>query len=309
MQKLLITIEPKSYFATAPKGDTLFGQLCWMLRNAKGEDFLTQALSGYVEGEPFMVLSDAMPSGFVPRPNLPMELFDICEENSDRKAIKKIKWIPSEYLQTPVADWLKHHSEKLKPQVWKSTTTTHNSIDRRTSTTGNGFAPYAVEQQWPEDGARLDIHLLFNSEKIDRETIISAVIDMGSFGFGKDAAIGAGKFTISSISDDIMQKQPDANAMLTLAPSAPQMQGFDNDKSFYTLFHRFGRHGGWAVQTGKVYKNPLLLADSGAVFYCHNSSERVFAGQGIGGNGKLSKAIPETVHQGYAPVIPVKIEV
>ncbi|PIW72238.1 MAG: CRISPR-associated protein Csm7, partial [Hydrogenophilales bacterium CG12_big_fil_rev_8_21_14_0_65_61_21] len=57
MQSLTTRITPLSAFGTPPKGDTLFGQLCWALRNRLGEARLTQLLDGYTVGRPFVVIS------------------------------------------------------------------------------------------------------------------------------------------------------------------------------------------------------------------------------------------------------------
>jgi CRISPR-associated protein Csm4 len=103
----------------------------------------------------------------------------------------------------------------------------------------------------------------------------------------------------------------DANAYLTLAPCAPQGQGFDPERSFYQTFTRFGRHGDIGVHLGNPFKTPVLLAQTGAVFSPCPAGEgpgvRAFIGQGLGGNGLLSKAIQETVHQGYAPVVGIRL--
>ena len=63
MQRLLITIEPRSGFVSPLKGGQLFGQLAWTIAEAFGSARLTSLLDGYVDGRPFLVLSDAMPSG------------------------------------------------------------------------------------------------------------------------------------------------------------------------------------------------------------------------------------------------------
>ena len=41
MQAYKLTLTLQSAFATPLKGDTLFGQLCWAIRNRLGEDALT----------------------------------------------------------------------------------------------------------------------------------------------------------------------------------------------------------------------------------------------------------------------------
>lgn len=99
---------------------------------------------------------------------------------------------------------------------------------------------------------------------------------------------------------------PNANAFWTLAPSAPQGQGFDGEKSYWRVLTRFGRHGNVHALSGKPFKTPVLLAATAAVFTPVGGFEpKLFIGQGIGGNGELSKSEPATVHQGYAPVLPV----
>ena len=61
----------------------------------------------------------------------------------------------------------------------------------------------------------------------------------------------------------------------------------------------------WPVhEQGKPFKNPLLLAQTAALFTT-SIAEIGFIGQGLGGNGELSKTLATTVHQGYAPFIAV----
>ena len=92
-----------------------------------------------------------------------------------------------------------------------------------------------------------------------------------------------------------------------MAPCAPQGRGFDFERSYYPLFTRFGRHGDIAVhESGKPFKNPVLMAGAGAVFSV-TPPETGFIGQGLGGNGVLSKAIEATVQQAYSPVIPIHL--
>src|SRR5699024_624779 len=76
MQTLRLTLKPCSAFGTPLKGDTLFGQLCWAIRHRFGETQLTKLLQGYTAGQPFVVISDALPSGFLPRPSLPSMYFE-----------------------------------------------------------------------------------------------------------------------------------------------------------------------------------------------------------------------------------------
>lgn len=311
MQSYQITLSLQSAFATALKGDTLFGQLCWAIRNRYGEDRLTECLQGYNQNQPFAVVSDAFPQGYLPLPKLP-SCFYQTQTVIDRKAMKKRNWLPIADAVKPVNQWQLAAVDATAITANKTNQLSekhphpHNTINRQTNTTGeNGFAPYSVEQEWFAPNIKWTIYLLLDTTKLSLAECKQCLEDIGQFGFGKDASIGMGKFSIESIEEQALPAQPSSNACLTLAPSAPQGLGFDAENSYYQLFTRFGRHGDIAVQTGKPFKNPILLAQTAAVFTTKRP-ESGFIGQGIGGQGELSKPIPATVHQGYAPVIAIQ---
>ncbi|MGZ8094753.1 MAG: type III-A CRISPR-associated RAMP protein Csm4 [Methylosarcina sp.] len=329
MQTYCMTFTPLSAFATPLKGDTLFGQLCWAIRNRFGEKRLTELLQGYSEKRPFAVVSDAFPEGYWPLPKLPGSFYRLLE-SEDRKAVKKRIWLPKESFDAPLAEWLQQsvtstfiasiiaaELEKTKGVGARPTSRLkalsekhpqpHNTINRQTNTTGeNGFAPYRIEQEWFIPDLRWTIYLL-SDERLSAQEFLQCLQDIGNIGFGRDSSTGLGKFKIEAFTSHELPAQQNANACLTLAPCAPQGQGFNPQNSYYQLFTRFGRHGDIAVhQGGKPFKNPVLLAQTAAVFGVEPPVAG-FIGQGIGGNGELSKTLRATVQQGYAPVIGIVI--
>ena len=316
MQSFCVTLTPLSAFATPMKGDTLFGQLCWAIRNRLGETHLNACLEAYTHDRPFAVLSDAFPEGFLPLPKLPSGFY--CPiEGEDRKAIKKRSWLPVHAIEKPIDVWLENamtpaaiaagYSKGLS-NLSKKHPQPHNSINRQTNTTGkDGFAPYSIEQEWFIPGLRWTVYLLLDTGRLSAEDCHQCLSDIGAIGFGRDASIGLGKFSVDAFNSVSLPEQQSSNACLTLAPCAPQGLGFDGQNSFYQLFTRFGRHGDIAVQQeGKPFKNPVLLAQTAAVF-ATKPPGLGFIGQGIGGKGQLSKTLPATVQQGYAPVIGVRL--
>lgn len=80
-------------------------------------------------------------------------------------------------------------------------------------------------------------------------------------------------------------------------------------RSHWQVVTRFGRHGDVAVQSGAPFKRPVLLAKAGSVFWPEQLDPgQAFIGQGLGGTAApISLAMPETVQQGYAPVVPIHI--
>lgn len=308
MQSYRVQIRPLSAFGTPLLGDTLFGQLCWAIRNRHGEDMLNQLLKGYTQGNPFLVVSNAFPAGYIPRPDLPSVWFTNVPD-TQRKAAKKRVWMPLEKLAEPLANWQQYaKNDQDAGMKMEDHLQPHNSIDRRTGTTNDsGFAPYSMAQHWYAEDTLLDIYLLLDDARVDAQQIKTCVEDIGNFGYGRDASIGLGKYSVEQFEHANLPAQQLANACLTLAPCVPQGLGFDSSRSFYQLFTRFGRHGDLAVhKTGQPFKNPVLMAKAGAVFATPPAASG-WIGQGLGGNGLLSKTISNTVQQGYTPVIPVHL--
>ncbi|WP_295455547.1 CRISPR-associated protein Csm7 [uncultured Thiodictyon sp.] len=314
---------PLTAFGSPLLGDTLFGQLCWAARHRFGLQRPQSLLDGYTAGHPFAVVADALPDGYLPRPALPLSAYHAIP-NADRKQAKRQVWIPLTALAHPLTDWLKHgQSDRdliapspangtTKPNATSPVLTVlhpqpHNSINRLTGTTGRvDFAPYTLMQRWHAPEVALCCRVVFDPERIGAVEIIQLFDDIGTSGFGRDAGIGLGKFAVKTV-ERPWPAQSQANACLTLAPCAPQGLGFDPRRSVYEVFTRFGRHGDMAVKEGNPFKSPVLLARAGAILTPSQLPAAPFIGQGLGGAGRLSKVIPETVQQGYAPWVPIHL--
>jgi CRISPR-associated protein Csm4 len=330
MQTYRYTLRPLSAFGTPLAGDTLFGQLCWTLRHQLGNARLNELLQGYTSGQPFAVVSDALPAGHVPLPHVPSEAWQksTAANAPDRKALKKKKWLPLAGLTQPfalwqnaaqsdaevAAPWIKEWADKAKHRNPNGSSQAeraqpHNTINRQTGTTGEGqFAPYAMPQIWFHPAMQFDVYITLDEVRLSQAELCAALDAMGATGFGRDASIGMGKFErVGNVSPAPFTAPAGANSYLTLGPCALQGLGYCPVRSSYQVATRFGRHGDAAVQSGQPFKRPVLLAKAGGVFWpeavhaaCH------FIGQGLGGEANpVSLAMPETVQQGYAPVIAI----
>lgn len=295
-------IRPVSAFGTPMKGDTLFGQLCWMLRYRHGEPALAGWLEGYTHGRPFLVSSDAFPLGLLPRPEVPVTGLSAGE----RKRDKARRFLPISALAKPLAEASADATEA--PAGWTETLQPHNSISRATGTTGPGFDPFQMPRRWPDAELRLDLHLVHDPERLPLEILRRALEDVAAWGFGRDASIGLGRFQLEDLSTGQPAGSASSDAWLTLAPAAPQGGAWNTGRCFYRSFTRFGRHGGDGALGRNPFKAPILLADSGALLTPSAfEPAALFTGRGLGGDGRISSSIPATVHQGYAPVIPVRL--
>ena len=346
MKTYEIILKPLSGFGTPLKGDTLFGHICWQAAYdaALFAAPLDVLLSDY-SSSPFLVMSSAYlvhrDNGtsirVFKRPDMPLSyLFDIKGPNKkeiikERKILKARKWMV--LSGTGRVDSLKNagyesdqglfkrlmnaSDEHLQKESRKKGITSlirefaqpHNTINRLTGTTGEGgFAPFTVDQQVFFAKTELSVFAAL-SENIQIEQVKEALSRIGATGFGKDASTGLGKFSVIDVSEISLAKLgSDApNACYTLSPSVPEKNRFT--QAYFTPFTRFGRHGDTLAKSMNPFKNPVIMADEGAVLIPERMDDilkRPYVGTGI---FNISKAEPKTVMQGYSLYIPVKVEV
>ncbi len=305
------TLALATSLGTPLAGDTLFGQICWALRETKGDAELTRRLAGYTGGNPWVVVSDGFPAGHLPKPTLPTH-FVPHTDPTVRKAAKAKRWVPvlqsgatlSALLGSAVDDATAY---RVAPHASMQA---HNTLNRSTGSTGDGvFAPYSMPQTFFAPGQHIDVYLLLDEERLpvdEAQCLLSAI---GAGGFGRDASIGLGKFSVAQIERTTLTGHGNANAFWTLGPCIPESNAFDTKCSYWRTVTRFGRHGNAHALAANPFKAPVLMATTGAVFTpCGAFSPRAFIGKGLGSDGSLSKVQPATVHQGYAPVLPIAME-
>ncbi len=315
MQTYKITLRPESAFGTPLAGDTLFGHLCWALRWRLGEAGLTALLEGYTSGEPFVVLSDALPAGLLPRPSLPTARLRRVVDPKERKADKRLAWLPTTRAALPLTEWLQQACELPEGQQGQLTHTevrTQNTIHRLTGTTGTGaFAPRQVERSVHASGSLLELYVVLNTERLSPAQWVQAIDDIGLNGYGRDASTGLGKFTrVGELVPHAWSAGALARHAMTLAPCAPVPEQLDAEDCFYQPLTRFGRHGSLHALGGQPFKRPLMMMRTGAVLALRQGSGVIpaFHGRGLGGvAAPISSAEPATVHQGYAPLVPVTL--
>ena len=333
-------LKPLAPFGTPLKGDTIFGQFCWLA--AEKEDLLTGSLPDWIacyEERPMAVFSSAWPTinettgrkYAICRPELPLSLLGEPEQHAScaeklkqRKANKGRRWLLLDQDLRPRLDWENllddhalytrimdtlpaHELQKLRlvpAQHQKPISRVeqqHNTINRLTMTTGKGeFAPYVTDNLYFMPGLELVVFAALDKEAGDAETLRQAFTLMGQWGFGRDASTGKGRFEVLNVEEIAMPKAEGAEACLTLGPCVPAVDSCR--EMFFNPFVRFGRHGSQMLYAGKPFKNPVVMADEGAVLVPHHFPKQPFIGRAISG---ISKAQPDAVCQGYAPYLPM----
>ncbi len=307
MKTYRITIETLTAFGTPLVGDTLFGQICWGIRHQFGNDRLETLLQGYTENQPFLVVSNAMPSGYIPLPTIPSNLWQEGDEK-DRKKLKKKKWLDIKSIEESTTRWQQKAVAESEIDTFKveNSTQPHNSINRATSTTDDQrFAPYSQSQIWYGKETKLDLYVVLDEERFSIEDLKKVLTNIGTFGYGRDASVGLGKFVIDENVQAVQLSQQNANCYLTLANCSPANNYLDPNRSFYQVETRFGRHGDMDALGGQPFKKPIILAKAGAVFTPLNFEEKLFIGNGL---TDVSHSNDKAVHQGYTPVIALHID-
>nr|WP_314180525.1 RAMP superfamily CRISPR-associated protein [uncultured Campylobacter sp.] len=286
------TITPKSNFTTPLKGDTLFGQICWAIRYALGEDRLNELLSDYDKG-PFLIVSDGFASGYLPKPSMPSHL--LGENLELKKENRKKIWLSIEDLQGGNFKNAKTGGE-IGYELTKNATI-KNSINYLMFTTDDSgkFAPYAlVEMKF----SKQDIYFLLD-DRFKLDELEKALEVVAKSGYGKRASAGKGAFEYSAFEKVAIKKR--SNAFMTLSPV---VLGSDGLKEFYyEPFTRFGKHGGGLANTNP-FKSPILMADSSSVVVYDEICEKEYIGKAISGHS----ANANTVHQGYSILIATEIK-
>lgn len=298
MKLFQIKIKPQSAFGNLIQGDSLFGQLCWSIVEKYGEKKLEQLLSAY-QTKPFVVVSNAFPTGYLPKPALPFLMYKQEMDTSKRKEFKKKKWIAVDQIQQPVSNWMSFY-EAVDDYSEESKTRTHvNQMAGKA--TGNEYSAFSFD--YIIYRSDLDIYVVLDEGVFSIDELTACLKDIGSFGYGKDANVGFGKFEVVDFKECLF-KNSKANAYLTLATCVPEQNKYDVRHSFYKTFVRFGKHG-HKLNTEKPFKIPVLMADYGAILTPNTYQERLYVGEAV---VKVSLVDDKTVQQGYSPVVPVYLD-
>jgi len=310
MQVFEVSIEPMSDFGTPLVGDSLFGHLAWRFQEDPSlAGSLKDLLVDYLDN-PFLIVSDSFPtykdSILLPKPVLPLHKLDPTGL-TDPKSWKKSKY----YLwdrKSPIHARLSafqnrpFDSEEDQDNALEilEYTREHNSINRLTGTTGEGFAPYSTRAiSYPQGGIRK----LFLATRIEESAIKEALVRTGQYGYGRDASTGMGRFQVKDFSPVTAIANSSSTWSYTLGLSNPMKQ---EAKDYYMEpVTRFGKLGGSFANHKNPFKNPILYAGTGSVF---SGEVRILpSGFRILGKGLANVSLlPETVAQGASLALPME---
>lgn len=303
--------------ATPLRGDTIWGHLCWAIRNHDGEASLEEFLELYREGELPLVFSDAFPHGFLPRPVLkpisgrkPKKADEDQKTSAaltDYKRDKSVKYVTDSVLQQPVSpariQELLGSSELYDGEMLHATARMHNSIHRISGTVREGAGLYS-RREWYLDERTPMIDLYVSStlgEELTRRYVELAFAD----GYGADRSTGYGHVEVGVCS--LVTWPSVGNRYLALAPFVPaasqQVSDIRGD-----IFTRFGKLGDLWAHHPNPFKRPVVMHDTGTTFATgiNNPDQTLFEAVGsLLGNVHTDQRIK---HLAASPVLPIQDE-
>ena len=294
MKLYKVTITPTSDFATTIKGDTLFGQICWSIFYKFGKTELSKLLKNY-DNKPFLVVSDAFPKGYLPKPKMPSRFLN--EKSEEKKLNRKKIWLTLDELIKQ--EYNEAKTDKEINNQDKMDISIHNALNYKTFHTGDGFDPHSLTIKHLGDK---DIYLLLDEEQFSFDKFKEVFRLLCDMGYGKKATIGKGRFEYRE--EDIQIVEIDNNSKVFISLSAFSPKGLDVKNIYYEPFTRFGKFG-----ANRAYKNafkkPILLADVASVIEFENIQKHQYLGRAISGLSDIPE-YSDTVHQGYSIVLPLK---
>jgi CRISPR-associated protein Csm4 len=296
MGYLKFTIAAETAFGTPPVSDTLFGQLCCVLK-LLGAD-LDALLKSY-DAEPFAVLSHMFPKGLGYIPPLPKPHTEESEKEIDvRKKLKKLNMAEISRMEEAILS-LKNgvYSEYLTEEPVKSSLFGHNSVNRLTGPTKLfSFADYYLS----DCGAGREDFSLYAYVKDEYKDLLKSGIEtMGRYGFGRDASSGRGRYSVISIEE--AEFSGGSETVYTLGNCA--LAGIEYKMAFYAPITRFGKHGGERSHTSTPFKAPVVMARQGALI----SFDKPPLAPYIGCAPKGFSRFKDAVMQGWSLYIPIRL--
>lgn len=277
----------RSALGTPLRAETLWGHICWGIRYRSGNNALEKWLSRYDDGDPPLVLSDPCPSGFLPRPHVPLppatSRAPDLEEAAMRKRLNRQRLLSQsifERLQQnlssqALADALYNRSATAPPAA-SQMSITQAGINRLTAGTEqpDGGTLYTTNATFyePIPGSNHATFSVLVRSNESPETIGAWFDDGLSGGYGRDATTGKGALSVKSLRPVSAPEVTGANAVVLLGPAVPKPG--DPYRGYFQTGIYSGRVGGdFAIGpmpdgSEQRQKYPVHHLSTGTVLIC-----------------------------------------
>ena len=276
-----IYLEPKASHRTNLRSDTLFGCLCWGIREVYSEAQLVGMLEGFASGEPPFRISSAFPyrnhegqrTSFFPRPLLrPARLPNVLDRKEARrqKDFRKHRWMAEDTFRKFVSGGL-NEIDYYGSGVWEAVAPSvveeevlHNAIDRLAGGTGRAGTLFSQTERYIPEGG-----LFFLLDGDAAGVVEGALGFLAHVGLGGDSSLGKGCFNISVEDLAPFDVPESADRFVTLSLYAPgdrESVAFREGEAWYELTVRKGKVGGPFLRVDDFWKRSVTMFTEGSTF-------------------------------------------
>lgn len=295
----IIYLTPQSTFITELRSDTLWGLICWAIRNIYGNNELEKFIETYQANSPEFIISSTFPftviqngekTPYFPRPILPLNEFkppdkrkkssENVADSSLRKKVKKVTLLKKELFEDfinskinneHIISFIKNKVQAIFPPVLQTESVTHNKIDRINQGT---LKINEVGQLFHSNEMYFDIMDetnikagLFFLAKGNIDKLITVLRWLSHVGIGGDRSTGKGFFKFE-VEDFSLNEPTDYNSVTNISlyyPTKEELQLFKNKPYFnYQLEERRGYIG--FLKYNRFDKPATIMFKEGSVF-------------------------------------------
>jgi len=257
-----ITVKFTTPFITELQSDTIFGHFAWGL-SYKDEDKLNNLMKNF-KSEPFIVFSDGIIKGYLPKP-LFSSFLPGCDELEYAKQVKKAKYIAKEEIfnnidslnAEKIFEAVKNQELSLKTKV---ALTQKNSVNRLSNLVEEGL--YTIKEKFSED--EYEIYFKYRNDLMDRKDIEEIFELISNLGYGKDRSVGKGRFKFE-IKWDFDERSYFTDKKRYYLNLSTCFYNPDNIAVIYgKSITKFPRAGGFYAN--EPFKNPAIMYLPGSIF-------------------------------------------
>lgn len=302
-----VVLSPDGPFSELPRSDTVFGAICWGIRDLRGNEDLEDVLAQFEAGNPPFRISSAFPlldgddpTALLATPRLPRLRAGHGEMTNNRleavKSWKEIKYIPSELFSRiargtfadgelldgfdgdtlTVGDHRYNHNggvllpaDTTPEQPFYRAERTRNAVNRLTSSTdGSLFHRNAVF--FPDDAG---LHVCVEG---DVDLVLDGLSVAQDRGIGGDRSVGHGQFRLNGV-ESVAVPEPNDTWVCSLSlciPSPEELEIFLSE-GYYELEPRKGIVENSLTSPENIWKKRVLALSEGSILpRSSDSSER-----------------------------------
>jgi len=283
-----VYLRSQSSFKTPLRSDTLFGLLCWAIRQTSNEKRLEDLLRLFSQRKPPFLLSSAFPftqkNGarihYLPRPCWkPLSLQDVSQNTpvdlevlASLKKFKKLRYLTKNtFLQ--IAEGKMSFLELFKSQPKDLEPLTrqvpHNTINHLSNSVLEEGGFFFTEEYSCPSGCGL--YFLMEADPQLLPDLTAALFFLQHFGMGGDRSTGKGSFIIEIADFNLFSNLSTGNYQTALSlyyPLNEERQFYlqSPDSLWYRLAVRKGKVGGAFLQLEDFWKDTVVMFEEGSVF-------------------------------------------